>query len=578
MNGSVYASLTLIDVPHPLRCLQIACGRKHILALMEGGYVLSWGTGYLGQLGLGDDSSWDTPRMIRHLDPKRLGDVVKSVVCGGSHSGVMTKSGKIYMWGLNRNGQTGTGLKVESVLEPRPIDPTDVGKKNPISLICGRNHTLLLTSEGRVFSWGAGGAGRLGLTENRKNQYTPLEIQFFRSRPAKKIQCGDFHNVALGVDGFIYTWGYNLEGQCGNGGTMNQKIPKRIEFPFDLWGDSCVAEGKEILEISCGSSWSNVITSSGIVYTWGYGDGGWLGLEPLMKNVPYIESEFPSPPHTDLTHDPKIFYQTASSRSFDSNLNLLRPLPVTHFIQRNYRVKWIRNGGGHVIYCVEYDESMAVRSRNQYPDEAKIFGSHSHSDSSSLFERDSKCSVKESSHVMVAATQQLQQSTTATFIQTFDGQFGYTSHTTNTTMVLSSNSSSTPLADSSSMATFMSWIRHNKVPEIHRALVSEGSIDLTEKDENGNTALHIACQNGHLNICKILLEHCCTTTEDSSLTKTQLINEKNNKGNTALHYSIAYGYRAISDYLIVHGADEYVTNLEGLTCYEGLKREDLEKL
>lgn len=565
MNGSVYASLTLIDVPHPLRCLQIACGRKHILALMEGGYVLSWGTGYLGQLGLGDDSSWDTPRMIRHLDPKRLGDVVQSVVCGGSHSGVVTRNGQIYMWGLNRNGQTGTGLKVESVLEPRPLDPTDVGRKNPKSLVCGRNHTLLLTTEGRVFSWGAGGAGRLGLTENRKNQYTPLEIQFFRSRPAKEVASGDFHNVALGVDGFIYTWGYNLEGQCGNGGTMNQKTPKRIEFPFDLLEGQSGIEGIEICEISCGSSWSNVITSSGIVYTWGYGDGGWLGLEPLA-NVPYIESELPSPPHTN---DAKTFYTTACSRSFDSNINLLRPLPVTYFIQHNYRVKWIRNGGGHVIYCVKHDESIAARSRSLLLDESKMHESAS----SSLFEKDSKYSVKESSSVMLTTQQR-------TTLITTGGQFGYASHvskTTSTTMVLSSTLATDLSTTESSMATFMSWIRHNKVPEIHRALLnSEGRINLTEKDENGNTALHIASQNGHLNICKILLEHCATTEDSPS--EAQLINEKNNKGNTALHYSIAYGYRAISDYLIVHGADEYVTNHEGLTCYEGLKREDLDKL
>ena len=38
------------------------------------GYVFAWGTGYLGQLGLGDDSSWDSPRMIRSLDPSKIGE------------------------------------------------------------------------------------------------------------------------------------------------------------------------------------------------------------------------------------------------------------------------------------------------------------------------------------------------------------------------------------------------------------------------------------------------------------------------------------------------------------------------
>jgi E3 ubiquitin-protein ligase HERC4 len=160
LNGTVFPSLTRVELQGPMRCTQVACGRKHILVLLEGGYVLSWGTGYLGQLGLGDDSSWDSPRPIRQLEPRKLGDVVSKVVCGGSHSGVITEQGRIYMWGLNRNGQTGTGIKAESLLEPRPVDTTDLGKKHPRDLVCGRNHTCLLTSEGRVFSWGAAGFGR----------------------------------------------------------------------------------------------------------------------------------------------------------------------------------------------------------------------------------------------------------------------------------------------------------------------------------------------------------------------------------------------------------------------------------
>jgi hypothetical protein len=543
---------------------------------MEGGYVFSWGTGYLGQLGLGDDSSWDTPRMIRHLDPKRLSDSVKAVVCGGSHSGVVTTSGSIYMWGLNRNGQTGTGVKVESVLEPRGVDLTDIGRKQPKQLVCGRNHTMLLTTEGRVFAWGAGGCGRLGLSETRKNQYTPLEVQFFRSRPAQDLVSGDFHSVALGVDGRVYTWGYNLEGQCGNGGTMNQRIPKQIEFPFDLLGAGTGAEyqpnsstGRDpmrIQHISCGSSWSHVLTASGALYAWGYGDGGWFGLEPL-DGIPYIESELP-PPSGASSQDPSVFYSSAYSRSFDSNINLLRPLPVTFFLQNNLRVKWLRSGGGHTIYCVEEDETMAsigamagvgvmetMARRSEAKDDVAGPGA---GDSKRAAAKDSKYSVKESSP------------------RGGDEAGAVPSH------LLSGQFGQFPPA-SVSLSTFMSWIRHKKVGEIHAAL-SQRLIDLHERDENGNTSLHIACQNGHLNICKILLDYDqgeaeVEEREGQSGTLVRLVNEQNNKGNTALHYTIAYGYREISDYLIAAGgADEYVVNGEGLTCYEGLKREDLEKI
>lgn len=160
MNGSVYPSLENIAVPRPLLFTKVACGRKHVVALMEGGYVFSWGMGYFGQLGHGDDSSWETPKNIKTLDPKKLGNKVVSVVCGGSHSGVITQNGHVLMWGLNRNGQTGTGSKADSLLEPRPLETGEMQNRAVKQLVCGRNHSCLLTTDGRVYSWGAAGFGR----------------------------------------------------------------------------------------------------------------------------------------------------------------------------------------------------------------------------------------------------------------------------------------------------------------------------------------------------------------------------------------------------------------------------------
>lgn len=56
------------------------------------------------------------------------------------------------------------------------------------------------------------------------------------------------------------------------------------------------------------------------------------------------------------------------------------------------------------------------------------------------------------------------------------------------------------------------------------------------------------------------------------------LNATNLKGNTALHYSFNYGYDDIGLYLIESGADEFQTNHEGLTCYEGLTHSDLDLL
>lgn len=51
LNGVVMPQLTPIKITYPLKCIMVACGRKHVLALMEGGFVLSMGVSYFGQLG-----------------------------------------------------------------------------------------------------------------------------------------------------------------------------------------------------------------------------------------------------------------------------------------------------------------------------------------------------------------------------------------------------------------------------------------------------------------------------------------------------------------------------------------------
>ena len=60
LNGTVFDTPLRISLQSPLVCRQVALGRKHILALMQGGFVLSWGNGHFGQLGHGDDSRWVT--------------------------------------------------------------------------------------------------------------------------------------------------------------------------------------------------------------------------------------------------------------------------------------------------------------------------------------------------------------------------------------------------------------------------------------------------------------------------------------------------------------------------------------
>jgi alpha-tubulin suppressor-like RCC1 family protein len=620
MSGTIMPYLVRAQMTYPIKCTQIACGRKHIVALGENGFVLSWGTGHFGQLGHGDDSNYDRPKIISALEPRRIGSRAVGVSCGGSHSGVITNSGMVFMWGLNRVGQTGTSSKQDSVVEPLPIDTGDIigGTAVAAALVCGRNHTTMVTGEGRVYTWGAATFGRLGLADGRKKVMRPSEIKFFASRPVASVASGDFHNLALCRSGEVYSWGHNLEGQCGVGTAVNVKTPKKIDF----FGPEL-----RIKEICCGSSWCVAVSSSGRAYSWGHGDGGWLCLpspvpplldEPSVQRViPYIDSTPEDPcPGSGLMH----------TRSFDSCHNVLLPRPVripfpddmlststttttaataaTAQPGDECVVQSVRCGGGHMLLYLSRQKKRrgavpGARTQDTEVAERKQYSSSGTVDSKSE-SKSTRVTSTSTSEMMVAGKEEDgegerdPEDRCLALGMIHDGawMFGEGSgagagagagidlysitHHTSTGFTVSGSFGTTAktapqppgldgIDDEKLQSVIFSWSRHNKVPELAYALLNRG-IFVDSRDASANTPLMVACQNGHLGVCQMLVEQAKAG-----------LNLKNGKGNTALHFCFAFGFQSLGEYLISKGADEFLTNVDGLTCYEGLCAADLER-
>jgi hypothetical protein len=76
--------------------------------------------------------------------------------------------------------------------------------------------------------------------------------------------------------------------------------------------------------------------------------------------------------------------------------------------------------------------------------------------------------------------------------------------------------------------------------------------------KNGNTALHIASQNGHLDLVKKLV------VEGAPLDK------QNGKGQTPLHMSVGYDFYFVSKFLVDEGADKELRNQDGHKAIEGI--------
>jgi len=105
--------------------------------------------------------------------------------------------------------------------------------------------------------------------------------------------------------------------------------------------------------------------------------------------------------------------------------------------------------------------------------------------------------------------------------------------------------------------TVFSQARNGRIKRVQESLNAGFPVDA--EDERGNTLLLVAAQNSNKRLVEMLL------------VRGAAINHQNAQGNTALHFAIAFDSEGkIGEYLIEHGADDTIQNVEGLTAYDGV--------
>ena len=100
-----------------------------------------------------------------------------------------------------------------------------------LSVSLGNYHSSVITSEGRIFTWGSNTNGRLG-DGTTVNKSTPTEItSFFYLTPGEKViksSLGLQYSSALTSRGRIFTWGFNSSGQLGDGTNVYRDLPVQV--------------------------------------------------------------------------------------------------------------------------------------------------------------------------------------------------------------------------------------------------------------------------------------------------------------------------------------------------------------
>ena len=240
----------------------IATGQNFTCALTTPGGMLCWGSNGAGELGDGTYTSRYTPAAV-----SGLGSGVAAITAGAAHACALTTIGGMSCWGDNEQGQIGDGTLFQ---RPTPVSqigdgtlfqrPTPVivsGLGSGVAAIAaggafGGEHSCALTTAGAVLCW-----GELSLT--------PAAVSGLGSGVAAIAANGGYACALTSANG-VLCWGNNVDGELGDGTTISRPTPMKVSGL-----DSGVAA------ISAGYGHACAVTTAGGVLCWGYNGDGELG-------------------------------------------------------------------------------------------------------------------------------------------------------------------------------------------------------------------------------------------------------------------------------------------------------------
>ncbi len=191
---------------------------------------------------------------------KNLSIVPVPLAAGASHTCMIADAGTVRCWGSNQSGQLGNGTMGKASL---PVE-AGVIPHGAVALAAGKDHTCALNTDGSVYCWGANAHGQLG-DGTAADRSAPAPVQGLTDKVVLLV-AGDSFSCALSESGGVKCWGWNAEGQLGDGGESDRNLPV---------GVNGLSNG--VISIAAGEAHVCVLHASGGVQCWGRGYEGQLG-------------------------------------------------------------------------------------------------------------------------------------------------------------------------------------------------------------------------------------------------------------------------------------------------------------
>ncbi|CAM1505051.1 Fc.00g106880.m01.CDS01 [Cosmosporella sp. VM-42] len=223
----------------------------------------------------------------------------------------------VFVSGTGEHGELGLGPKEVTTLRSRLnpyLNPSDKRKFHAVQVACGSKHSIVLTTDNQIVTWGANHNGALGRdTEETKPRSKDKKLNPLESTPTAisaecfpsgttfvQVAAGESCSFSLTETGEVYGWGafidssrgtgfgYDVEGKC----ILQQDTPVRIPVL------------EKITQIICGANHAMALDTAGDIWAWGANELGQLGrlngndpdglkirlVDVCPKNAKYIAS------------------------------------------------------------------------------------------------------------------------------------------------------------------------------------------------------------------------------------------------------------------------------------------------
>ncbi|KAA8547058.1 hypothetical protein F0562_003487 [Nyssa sinensis] len=290
-----------------------------------------WGNGDYGRLGLGSVESQWRPFFCSAFDNQSLRDIA----CGGAHTLFLTETGRVYAAGLNDFGQL--GISDDKTYTTEPLEVSGLPKEI-IKISAGYHHSSAITVDGELYMWGKNSNGQLGLGKRAaKVVSAPSKVECLLGVTIKMAALGCEHSIAVTDKGEALSWGGGGSGRLGHGHessilgflrSTSEYTPRLIKK----------LEGVKVRSVAAGMLHSACIDENGSVFAFGetaveklgFGEAKNATTPSMISNLPFSEEVACGGYHTCVITSGGELYAWGSNENGCLGVGYL---PFKYFIQ-----------------------------------------------------------------------------------------------------------------------------------------------------------------------------------------------------------------------------------------------------